>query len=78
MTLGHHSWLWSETTTVLEATFNKMLVQTPAEKRLEGLRSVSKMLSDKNGLLDLCWLQETQMEDSEKRHNTNDMAILIM
>ena len=63
---------------VLEATFNKMLVQTPAEKRLEGLRSVSKMLSDKNGLLDLCWLQETQMEDSEKRHNTNDMAILIM
>ena len=60
---------------VLEATYHRMLIQTPPEKRLDSLKAITKLLSDKRGLLDLCWLQSTT---EEKSANTNDMALIIM
>ena len=60
---------------VLEATYHRMLIQTPPEKRLDSLKAITKLLSDKRGLLDLCWLQSTT---DEKSANTNDMALIIM
>ena len=61
---------------VLEATYHRMLIQTPQEKRLNSLKAISKLLSEKRGLLDLCWLQ-TDTEDKSAT-NTNDMAMIIM
>ena len=63
---------------VLEATYHKMLVQTPPEKRLDGLKAVSKLLSEKHGLLNLCWIEETGAKLDENELPCNDMAILIM
>ena len=59
---------------VLEATFHKMLVQTPPDKRLEAIKAVSKLVGETNGLLDLTWL-EAAVED---RPGANDMALIIM
>ena len=62
---------------VLEATFHKMLVQTPPEKRVDALKAVSKLLAEPEGLLHLTWLHESE-ENEEKFNTWNDMAILIM
>ena len=56
----------------MEATYHKMLVQTPPDRRLEAVRAVSKMLGETSGLLSLTWLGETEGD------GTNDMALLIM
>ena len=62
---------------VLEATYHKMLVQTPTDKRIDALKAVSKLLGDTNGLLNLCWFEDTDSSE-EKITPANDMAILIM
>ena len=61
---------------VLEATYHRMLIQTPPEKRLDSLKAITKLLGEKRGLLDLCWLQSPTEEKSAS--NTNDMAMIIM
>ena len=64
---------------VLEATFHKMLVQTQPEKRLDALKAISKLLSEKDGLLNLCWMEDSNDKEEEIPIGTaTDMAILIM
>ena len=62
---------------VLEATFHKMMVQTPPHKRLESLKAINRLIGEKNGLIDLTWLDRSH-EMGEERHPSNDMAVLIM
>ena len=57
---------------VLEATYHKMMVQTPPERRLEAVRAVSKLLGESSGLLSLTWLGEAEEDGA------NDMALVIM
>ena len=61
---------------VLEATFHKMMVQTPPHKRLESLKAINRLVGEKNGLMDLTWLDKSK--DDEDNHPSSDMAILIM
>ena len=62
---------------VLEATYHRMLVQTPLDKRLDSLKAISKLLGEKIGLFELCWLQTASQEERSVA-NTNDMAMIIM
>ena len=64
---------------MLEATYHKMMVQTPPDKRLEAVRAVSKLLGESSGLLDLTWLGNISDGDTvEEHHSANDMALIIM
>ena len=56
----------------MEATYHKMMVQTPPERRLEAVRAVSKLLGESSGLLSLTWLGEAEEDGA------NDMALVIM
>ena len=62
---------------VLEATYHKMMVQTPPHKRLESLKAINRLVGEKHGLMDLIWLDKSQ-EEGEDGHPSSDMAILIM
>ena len=56
-----------------------MLVQTQPEKRLDALKAISKLLSEKDGLLNLCWMEDSSDKEEEIPIGTaTDMAILIM
>ena len=63
---------------VLEATYHKMLVQSPTERRLDGLKAISRLLDERNGLLNICWIEDPGFKTDEKGTPYNDMAIIIM
>ena len=58
---------------MLEATYHKMLVQSPPDKRLEALRAVSKLLGESSGLMDM-----TLLERGGEEQLSSDMALIIM
>lgn len=55
-----------------------MLVQTPTERRLDGLKAISRLLDERNGLLNICWIEDPGFKTDEKGTPYNDMAIIIM